>query len=87
VVSGSKNPERRAAVREKNDLSLVRVFPPARIMCMGLFTKKPTDKLRKQYKSLMEQAMQAQRGGDIVKSSELHAEAEALLKKIEAEEK
>jgi hypothetical protein len=54
---------------------------------MGFFTKKPTDKLRKQYKSLMEQAMQAQRGGDIVKSSEIHAEAEALLKKIEAEEK
>ena len=27
--------------------------------------------------------MEAQRGGDIVKSSELHAEAEALLKEIE----
>lgn len=53
---------------------------------MGFFTKKPTDKLRKQYKSLMEQAMQAQRGGDIVKSSELHAQAEELLKKIESAE-
>jgi hypothetical protein len=53
---------------------------------MRLFSKKPIDKLRAQYKSLMEQAMKAQRGGDIVRSSELHAEAEALLKKIEAME-
>ena len=56
-------------------------------MIMGLFTKKPTDKLRKQYKQLMEQAMNEQRGGDIVKSSELHAEADKLLKKIEEQEK
>jgi len=56
-------------------------------MIMGLFTKKPTDKLRKQYKKLMEEAMNEQRGGDIVRSSELHAEADALLKKIEEMEK
>jgi len=29
--------------------------------------------------------MLAQRGGDIVKSSELHAQAEALLRQLEAE--
>lgn len=53
-------------------------------MCMGLFSKNPTDKLRKQYETLMKQAMEAQRGGDIVKSSELHAQADEVLKKLEA---
>ncbi|MDF3128783.1 DUF6435 family protein [Kiritimatiellaeota bacterium B1221] len=53
---------------------------------MSIFNKKnPTDKLRTQYKKLMEQAMLAQRGGDIVKSSELNAEAEKLLKEIDAQ--
>lgn len=51
---------------------------------MKFFSKKPEDKLRSQYQKLMEQAMQAQRGGDIVKSSELHAEADKILKKIDA---
>jgi hypothetical protein len=32
----------------------------------------------------MKQAMEAQRGGDIVKSSELHAQAEAILKQLDA---
>lgn len=53
-------------------------------MIMNLFKKNPGDKLRGQYKKLMEQAMLAQRAGDIVKSSEIHAEAEKLLKEIEA---
>jgi hypothetical protein len=53
-------------------------------MSMSIFSKKSTDKLRKQYKSLMEQAMQAQRSGDIVKSSQIHEQAEAVLKQIEA---
>jgi hypothetical protein len=58
------------------------------MVCMKLFSsKKPVDKLRDQYKKLMEQAMLAQRGGDIVKSSELHAEAEKLYKEIERLEK
>ncbi|MGA0333232.1 MAG: DUF6435 family protein [Kiritimatiellia bacterium] len=52
---------------------------------MSIFSKKdPAAKLRSQYKKLMEQAMLAQRGGDIVKSSELHAEAEKLLNQIDA---
>ena len=54
---------------------------------MKLFSKNPADKLRSQYKKLMEQAMMAQRGGDIVKSSEIHAEAEKVLKEIDALEK
>ena len=55
-----------------------------RIIGMNFFTKKnPAEKLRTQYKKLMEQAMLAQRGGDIVKSSELHAEADKLLKEID----
>ena len=51
---------------------------------MKLFSSNPEKKLRKEYEALMKQAMEAQRGGDIVKSSQLHEQAEALLKKIEA---
>lgn len=52
---------------------------------MNIFSKKtPADKLRQQYKKIMEQAMLAQRGGDIVKSSELHEEADKLMKQIDA---
>ncbi|WFB37222.1 DUF6435 family protein [Kiritimatiellota bacterium B12222] len=50
---------------------------------MKFFTKKTaSDRYRDQYKSLMEQAMLAQRGGDIVLSAELHEKAEALLQQI-----
>lgn len=51
---------------------------------MNLFSKNPAAKLQKQYESLMQQAMNAQRGGDIVKSSELHAQAAEILKQIDA---
>lgn len=52
---------------------------------MNLFSKKsPEKKLRAQYETLMKEAMMAQRGGDIVKSSELHAQAEEVLKRLEA---
>ena len=50
---------------------------------MTLFSKNPEKKLRKEYETLMKQAMEAQRGGDIVKSAQLHEKAEAVLKKIE----
>lgn len=53
-------------------------------MCMSLFKKDPLAKLRKQYETLMGQAMQAQRGGDIVKCSELTAEADKVMAQIEA---
>ena len=52
---------------------------------MKLFSSNPEKKYRKQYETLMKQAMEAQRGGDIVKSSELHAQAEQVLKKWETE--
>jgi len=52
---------------------------------MSLFKKKnPADALRKKYQDLMKKAMEAQRGGDIVKSSELHEEAEKIRKELDA---
>jgi hypothetical protein len=48
--------------------------------------KNPADKLRKQYEKLQGEAMMAQRGGDIVKCSELTAQAEEVLKQIDAME-
>ncbi|MCC5847300.1 MAG: Lacal_2735 family protein [Verrucomicrobia bacterium] len=53
---------------------------------MTFFSKKPEKKLRKEYEALMKQAMDAQRGGNIVKSSELHEKAAEVLKKIETME-
>lgn len=53
-------------------------------MGMNLFNKNPEKKLKKEYESLMQRAMEAQRGGDIVGSSELHAKAEEVLKKMES---
>lgn len=52
-------------------------------MGMNLFKKSPEAKLRKQYEALLKQAMEAQRGGDIVKCSELTAKADEILKQIE----
>ena len=55
------------------------------IDAMKLFSsKKPEDKLRKQYETLQREAMQAQRGGDIVKCSEISAKADEVLKQIDA---
>ena len=44
----------------------------------------PAKKLEKAYKEKLEQAMQAQRNGDIRGYSELTEEAEKILKSIEA---
>ena len=44
----------------------------------------PKKKLDKEYKSLLEQAMQSQRNGDIRKYSELTELAEAKRKELEA---
>ena len=55
----------------------------------GLFKSNPTKKLRKQYDAKLEQAMHAQRKGDIKSYSMLTAEAESLwadIEKIEAEQ-
>lgn len=49
----------------------------------GLFKSDPTKKLRKQYDAKLEQAMHAQRKGDIRTYSMLTAEAESLWAEIE----
>ena len=54
----------------------------------GLFKSNPTKEMRKQYDIKLEQAMLAQRKGDIKTYSMLTAEAEALwaeIQKIENE--
>lgn len=55
---------------------------------MFSFLKKdPLKVLNKQYLQKLEEAMQAQRNGDIRSYSELTSEAEDILKKIEALDK
>lgn len=49
----------------------------------GLFKSDPTKKLRKQYDVKLEQAMLAQRKGDIKTYSMLTAEAEGIWAEIE----
>jgi hypothetical protein len=53
----------------------------------GLFKSNPTKKLRKQYDMKLEQAMLAQRKGDIKTYSMLTAESEELWKEIQKIEK
>ncbi|MFT5541805.1 MAG: hypothetical protein ACI97K_001851 [Glaciecola sp.] len=50
----------------------------------GLFKSNPTKKLRKTYDMKLEQAMHAQRKGDIKSYSMLTAEAEAIWTQIQA---
>jgi hypothetical protein len=50
----------------------------------GLFKSDPSKKLRKQYDAKLEQAMLAQRKGDIRTYSTLTAEAEEIWKSIQA---
>lgn len=50
----------------------------------GLFKKDPKEKLNKEYKALLEQAMQAQRNGDIRTYSELSEKADKIFKEMEA---
>jgi len=48
----------------------------------GLFKTNPTKKLRKQHAKKLEQAMLAQRNGDIRSYSQLTVEAEAIFNEI-----
>ncbi|WP_236982643.1 DUF6435 family protein [Marinagarivorans cellulosilyticus] len=48
-----------------------------------LFTKNPIAKLDKSYKAKLEQAMTAQRNGDIKRYSQLSDEAENIRKEID----
>ena len=50
---------------------------------LGMFRKDPSKKLRKQYDVKLEQAMLAQRNGDIKTYSMLTAESEALWSKLQ----
>lgn len=50
----------------------------------NLFKANPLKKLQKQHESLLSEAFQAQRNGNIRLYSTLTAEAEALREKIEA---
>ena len=49
----------------------------------GLFKTDPKKKLDQEYKALLEQAMHAQRNGDIRKYSELTEMAEAKKKELD----
>ena len=49
----------------------------------GLFKTDPKKKLDQEYEALLEQAMHAQRGGDIRKYSELTEMAEAKKKELD----
>jgi len=55
---------------------------------MKWFTQKknPLAALQKAYEQKMQDARDAQRAGDIQKTSRLHAEAESLLLQIQTEE-
>lgn len=50
----------------------------------GLFKKNPTAKLEKRYNALLEKARDAQRSGDIKSYARISAQAEEVLKEIEA---
>ena len=50
----------------------------------SLFKKDPLKKLNKEYSTLLEQALAAQRRGDIRGYSELTAKAEEVAKQIDA---
>ncbi|MBZ0332881.1 DUF6435 family protein [Marinobacter sp. AL4B] len=50
---------------------------------LPFFKKDPAKKLKKQYSTLLERAMKAQRNGDIRTYSELSAEAAEVFKQIQ----
>ncbi|MDZ4701490.1 MAG: DUF6435 family protein [Rhodothermales bacterium] len=50
----------------------------------SFFKKDPTRGLEKKYRALLEQARDAQRGGDIKRYAELTGQAEDVLRSIEA---
>jgi len=53
----------------------------------GLFKSNPNKKLQKQYDSLLEKAMQAQRNGDMRLYAELTAQSEGVWEQIESNNK
>ena len=55
-------------------------------MMFGLFKSDPTKKLQKQYAAKLTEARDLQRKGDIIGFAEASAEADTLLKQLEASE-
>ncbi|MGB0732880.1 MAG: DUF6435 family protein [Pontibacterium sp.] len=53
----------------------------------SFFKSNPNKKLKKQYESKLEEAMHAQRNGDIFTYSQLSKEADDILQQIKAQEK
>jgi hypothetical protein len=49
----------------------------------NFFKSKPEEKLQKEYDRLLAEAVAAQRNGDIAKYSELHFDADKILKEID----
>ena len=50
----------------------------------GLFRKNPLEKLEKGYQDKLQQAMEAQRSGNIQRYAELSEEADGIYQKIKA---
>lgn len=50
----------------------------------GLFRKNPLEKLNKDYQDKLQQAMEAQRSGNIQKYAELSEEADSIYQQIKA---
>lgn len=53
----------------------------------GFFSDNTAKKLNKRYHSLLQEAMEAQRSGDIRRYSELSEKADLVLREIESAEK
>lgn len=53
----------------------------------GMFKSSPTKKMRKQYDTLLEKAMNAQRNGDMKSYAQLTEASETLWKEIQTIEK
>jgi len=55
-----------------------------RMTMFGLFRKNPLEKLEKGYQDKLQQAMEAQRSGNIQRYAELSEEADGIYQKIKA---
>lgn len=64
--------------------SLLFVYHFKILVMFGFFKTDPRKKLEKAYAAKLEEARDAQRGGDIKRFAQLTAEAEAIVKQIEA---
>lgn len=61
---------------------LLTLFTNLELNMFGLFKTDPLKKLRKEYDKVLQNAMNAQRGGDIKLYSELSTDADKIYQKI-----